>query len=69
MSEVFVELQEICFFYPNSDRANDEEATLYQLILSKIFTSIIDKNNKKFRIEIGKSIPNQDLVLNSVKTC
>ena len=56
-------------FYPNKDHANNQEDITYQSILLKPFTSIINKNNKKFRIEIGKSIPNQSLVLNYGKTC
>ena len=69
MSDVFPELQESYFFYPRTDYANNQEDIPYQPILSKIFTSVFDKNNKKFRIEIGKSIPNRGLVLNYGKTC
>ena len=68
MSDVFAELQDSYFFYPNSHRANNHEEVPYQPILWKIFTSVIDKYNKKIRIEIGKSIPNRGLVLNYGKT-
>ena len=68
MSDVFAELQDSYFFYPNSHQANNQEEVPYQPILWKVFTSVIDKNNKKFRIEIGKSIPNLGLVLNHGKT-
>ena len=68
MSYVFAEFQDSYFFYPRTDAANNEEETPYQPILWRIFTSVIDKNNKRFRIEIGKSIPNRGLVLNYGKT-
>ena len=68
ISDVFAELQDSYFFYPNSHQANNQEEVPYQPILWKVFTSVIDKNNKKFRIEIGKSIPNLGLVLNHGKT-
>ena len=42
---------------------------MLQIVLWRIFTGVIDKNNKRFHIEIGKSIPNQGLVLNYGKTC
>ena len=69
MSDVFAELQDSYFFYPRTDAANSQEEIPYQPILWRIFTSVIDKNNKRFHIEIGKSIPNQGLVLNYGKTC
>ena len=68
MSDVFAELQDSYFFYPNSHQVNNQEEVPYQAISWKVFTSVIDKNNKKFRIEIGKSIPNLGLVLNHGKT-
>ena len=68
MSDVFVELQD-SFFYPRTYAANNQEEILYQPILWRIFTSVIDKNNKRFRVEIGKSIPNRGLVLKYGKTC
>ena len=68
MSDVFAELHDSYFFYPNSHRANNREEVPYRPILWKIFTSVIDKYNKKIRMEIGKSIPNRGLVLNYGKT-
>ena len=59
----------IVFFYPRTYAANNQEEILYQPILWRIFTSVIDKNNKRFRVEIGKSIPNRGLVLKYGKTC
>ena len=59
----------VIFFYPRTDAANSQEEIPYQPILWRIFTSVIDKNNKRFHIEIGKSIPNRGLVLNYGKTC
>ena len=58
MSDIFAELHDSYFFYPRTDAANSQEEIPYQSILWGIFTSVIDKNNKRFRIEIGKSIPN-----------
>ena len=69
MSDVFAELQDSYFFYPRTNAANSKEETPSQPILWRIFTSVTDKNNKRFRIEIGKSIPNRGLVLNYGKTC
>ena len=64
----------IVIFYPRTDAASSQEKIPYQPILWRIFTFLhfysgIDKNNKRFRIEIGKSIPNRGLVLNYGKTC
>ena len=69
ISDVFTELKDSCFFYPKTDVTNNHEEIPYQPILWRIFTSVIDKNNKRFRIEIGKSIPNRGSVLNYGKTC
>ena len=69
MSDVFPELQDSYFFYPRTDAANSQEEIPYQPILWIISTTVIDKNNERFRIEIGKSNPNRDLVLNYGKTC
>ena len=54
LSDVFSELQDFffIFFYPRTDAANSQEEIPYQLILWIIFTSIINKNDKRFRIEI-----------------
>ena len=68
MSNVFSELQDSEFFYSNTSVANNEEVISYQPILWRIFACIINKSNKKFRMEIAKSIPNRDLVLNYGKT-
>ena len=68
MADVFTELQGRYFFYPNTSVVNNQEVIPYQPILWRVFTSIIDKNNKKFRIEIGKSIPKHGLVLDYGKT-
>ena len=67
MSDVFTELQDSYFFYPKTSVANNHEEIPYQPVLRRVFTSVIDKN-KKFRIEIGKSIPHCGLVLNHGKT-
>ena len=69
MSDVFAELRDSYFFYPRTYAANSQEEIPYQPILWRIFTSIIDKNNKRFRIETGKLIPNRGLILNYGKTC
>ena len=57
MSDVLTELQDSYFFYPKTSVANDQEEIPYQPVLWRVFTSMINKNNKKFRIEIGNSIP------------
>ena len=69
MADVFVELQDSYFFYPKTSVANNYEEVPYQPILWRLFNSVIDKKNKKFRIETGKSIPHTGLVLNYAKTC
>ena len=69
MADIFTELQDSSFFYPNTSVANNQEVIPYQLVLWRVFTSIIDKNNKKFRINIGKSISKHDLVLDYGNTC
>ena len=66
ISDVFTELQDSYFFYPKTSVANNHEEILYQHVLWLTFASVIDK---KFRIEIGKSIPHTGLVLNYGKTC
>ena len=66
MSDVFTELQDSYFFYPKTSVPNNHEEILYQHVLWLTFASVIDK---KFRIEIGKSIPHTGLVLNYGKTC
>ena len=69
MADVFTELQNSYFFSPNASVENNQEVIPYQPVLWIVFTSIIDKNNKKFRIKIGKSIPKHSLVLDYGKTC
>ena len=69
MADVFTELQDSSFFYPNTSVANNQEVIPYQLVLWRVFTSIIDKNNKKVRIDIGKSISKHGLVLDYGNTC
>ena len=51
-----------------TDAANSQEEIPYQPILWRSFTSVVDKNDKRFRLEIAKSIPNRGLVLNYGKT-
>ena len=69
MSDVSGELLDSNIYYPKTSVANNQEEIPYQPVLWRVFTSVIDKNNKKFRIEIGKSIPHCGLVLNYGKTC
>ena len=69
MSDVFTELQDSYFFYPKTSVANNQEEIPYQPVLWRVFNSVINKNNNKFRIEIGKSIPHRGLGLNYGKTC
>ena len=69
MSDIVTELQDSYFFYPKISVANNHEEIPYQPVLWRVFTSVIDKNNKKFHIEIGKSISHCGLVLNYGKTC
>ena len=69
MSDVFTELQDSYFFYPKTSVENNHEEIPYQPVLWRVFTSVIDKNNKNFCIEIGKLIPHCGLVLNYGKTC
>ena len=66
---VFTELQDSYFFYPKTSVANNHENRPYQPILWRVFNSVINKNNKNFRIEIAKSIPHSGLVLNYGKAC
>ena len=68
MSDVFSELQDSWFFYPNTTVANNRDEIPYQPVSWRVFTSILDKKNRKFRIEIAKSIPNTGLVLDYGQT-
>ena len=69
MSDAFTELQDSYFFHPKTSVANNQENLPYQPVLWLVFNSVINKNNKKFHIEIAKSIPHCGLVLNYGKTC
>ena len=44
------------FFYPKTTVANNHDEIPYQPVLWHVFTSILDKKNRKFRLEIAKSI-------------
>ena len=68
MTEIFTELQDRYFFCPRTSLANNQEDIPYQSALWRIFNSAIIKGNKKFRIEIGKSVKHRGLVLNYEKT-
>ena len=63
MTDVFSELQDSWFFYPKTTVANNFDQIPYQSVLWRVFTSILDKKNRKFRFEIAKSIPDTGLVL------
>ena len=70
MTEIFSELQDSYFFYPRTSFANNPEGIPYQPVLWRIFKSVINKSNKKFCIEIGKSVKHHGLVLNyGATTC
>ena len=69
MNDVFAELQDVYFFIRKKNLANNEESKLYQPVLWRVFTTIIDKNKKQFHIQIAKSIPSENLILNYGKTC
>ena len=56
MSDVFTESQDSYFFYPKTSVANNHEEVPYQPVLWRVFTSVIDKNNKKFQIEMGRHV-------------
>ena len=68
MSDVFSEMQDNWFFYPKTTVANNQDEIPYPPVLWRVFTSILDKKNRKFRIEITKSIPNTGLVLDYGQT-
>ena len=59
----------VSFFYPKQSLANNDDPIPYQPVLWRVFNSVIDKKNKKFRIEIDKSIQHTGLVLGYGKTC
>ena len=58
----------IVFFYPKKSVVKNFHQVSYQPILWHVFNSVIDKNNKKFRVQVGKAIPHTELVLNYEKT-
>ena len=62
MTEIFSELQDSYFFYRRTSVENNQEYIPYQPALWRIFNSLINKGNKKFRIEIGKSFKHRGLV-------
>ena len=68
MSDVFSELQDSCFFYHKTSVTNNHDEIPYQTVLWRMFTNILDKNKKIFRIEIAKSIHNAGLVLDYGQT-
>ena len=68
MTNVFNELQDSSSFYPKQSLANNVDLVPYQPVLWRVFNSVIDKKNKKFRIEIGKSSPHTGLLLDYGKT-
>ena len=57
-----------CKILSKKSVANNFDQVPYQPILWHLFNSVIDKKNKTFRIEIDKSIPHTELVLNYGKT-
>ena len=69
MSDVFIELRDSYFFHPKTSLANNHDELPYQPVLWRVFNSVINKNAKRFRIEIAKSIPHNGLVINYGKTC
>ena len=68
ITEIFTELQDSYFFYPKTSVANNQEDSPYQPVLWQTFNSVINKGNKKFRVEIGKSVKHRGLVLNYGET-
>ena len=66
---VFVELQDAYFFNLNTKPANNVEPKPYQPVLWRVFATIIDKNKKQSHIQIAKSIPSDNVILNYGKTC
>ena len=63
MHDVFVDLQDAYFFQPNTNRLINNENKPFQPVMWRVFNSTIDRNTKKCRIEIVKSIPHVGLVL------
>ena len=68
MTEIFTKLQDSHFFYLRTSVANNQEDIPYQPGLWRVFNSVINNGNKKFRIEIGKSVKHRRLVLNYGET-
>ena len=63
MHDVFVDLQDAYFLQPNTNRLINNEDKPFQPVMWRVFNSTIDRNTKKCRIEIVKSIPHVGLVL------
>ena len=57
----------VSFFIHKSVAYNFDQVP-YQPKFWRVLNSVIDKRNKKFRIEIGKSIPHTEFVLNYGRT-
>ena len=69
MTDIFTELTDSYFFFVQKLVLQIiKKKILYQPVLWRVFNSVINKNNNKFCIEIGKSIPHRDLVFNYRKT-
>ena len=68
MTDVSTELQDSLFFYPKQSHGNKDDPILYQPVLWHVFNGVIDKKNKKSRLEIGKSSQHTGLVLDYGKT-
>ena len=62
-NDVFVELQDAYFFQPNTKLRTKNEDKPFQPVMWRVFNSTIDRNTKKCRIEIVKSITHVGLVL------
>ena len=67
MSHVFIELQDSYFVIPNTKVANNYEDKPYQTVMWLVYNR--PSNKKESRIEIAKSIPHIDLVLDYGQTC
>ena len=51
MTEIFTELQNDYFFYPRTNVVSNQEYISYQPVLQRIFNSVINKGNRKDRID------------------
>ena len=68
MSDALSELQDSWLFNPKTSLDNNHDEIPYQPVLWRIFISTLNERNKKFRIEIARSIPNTGLVLDYGQT-